>query len=263
VIPVLDSGELDLDALPALIGPRTKLIAISHVSNTLGTINPVAKVIELAHAAGVAVLLDGAQAVAHLKVDVQSLDVDFFAFSGHKVFGPTGIGVLYGKEEWLNQLPPADGGGDMIKTVTFEHTTWNDPPFRFEAGTPNIAGVLGLDAALKYLTSLGVKNVAAHEHQLLEHATRQMREIPGMRIIGEAKEKAAVISFLIDGSHPSDLGTLLDMEGIAIRTGHHCTQPLLQRFGVSATARASFSVYNTLQEVDAFVAGLHKALTML
>lgn len=263
VIPVNDLGELKADKLPALISSRTRLISLNHISNALGTINPVADIIALAHAHNIPVMLDGAQAVAHMQVDVQALDVDFYAFSGHKIFGPTGIGVLYGKEAWLNRLPPADGGGDMIKTVTFEKTTWNDLPWKFEAGTPNIAGVIGLDAALRYVSGLGLKSIAAHEHHLLTYATERMQEIPGMRIIGQAASKAAVISFLIEGSHPSDLGTLLDMEGIAIRTGHHCTQPLMQRFGVSATARASFSVYNTVQEVDSFISGLEKALTLL
>jgi cysteine desulfurase/selenocysteine lyase len=263
VIPVNELGELETDKLPGLITPRTRLITLNHVSNTLGTINPVAEIIALAHSHDIPVMLDGAQAVAHMQVDVQALDVDFYAFSGHKIFGPTGIGVLYGKEAWLNRLPPADGGGDMIKTVTFEKTTWNELPFKFEAGTPNIAGVIGLDAAIRYVTGVGLKPIGLHEQHLLRYATDCMKQIPGMRIIGEAAQKAAVISFLIGGSHPSDLGTLLDMEGIAIRTGHHCTQPLMQRFGVTATARASFSVYNTMQEVDTFISGLEKALNLL
>ncbi len=261
-IPLTDAGELDMAALPALLNERTKLVAISHVSNTLGTINPVKEVIALAHAAGIPVLLDGAQAMPHLQVDVQDLDVDFYAFSGHKLFGPTGTGILYGKEKWLNAMPPYQGGGDMIDRVTLEHTTFNDLPHKFEAGTPNIAGFAGLGAAITYLNGMDHAAALAHEQHLLAVATERLLEIPKLRIIGTAQQKVAVISFVIDGIHPSDVGTLLDHQGIAVRTGHHCTQPLMERFQVPATTRASFAFYNTLDEVDRLVQGLHKVIRM-
>ncbi len=261
-IPLTDAGELDMAAVPALLTDRTKLVAVSHVSNTLGTINPVKELIALAHAAGIPVLLDGAQAVPHLKVDVQDLDVDFYAFSGHKLFGPTGTGVLYGKEKWLHAMRPYQGGGDMIDRVTLEHTTFNELPHKFEAGTPNIAGFAGLGAAITYLNQLDHAGALAHEQYLLAVATERLLEIPGLRIIGTAREKVAVISFVIDGIHPSDVGTLLDHQGIAVRTGHHCTQPLMERFQVPATTRASFAFYNTLEEVDRLVQGIHKVIRM-
>ena len=261
-IPVTDSGELDMAALPGLLNERTKLVAVSHVSNALGTINPVKEIIALAHAQGIPVLLDGAQAVPHLRVDMQELDVDFYAFSGHKLFGPTGTGVLYAKEKWLNEMKPYQGGGDMIDRVTLDHFTWNDPPHKFEAGTPNIAGFAGLGAAIDYLNQMDHAGALAHEQHLLQLATARLLEIPGLRIIGTAPSKVAVVSFVIDGIHPSDVGTLLDHRGIAVRTGHHCTQPLMDRFGVPATTRASFAFYNTDAEIDVLIAGLHKVIKM-
>ena len=258
VAPINDDGELLLDEFAKLLGPKTKLAAVTHVSNALGTINPLKKMIELAHSHGVPVLVDGAQAVPHMKVDVQALDCDFYTFSGHKVYGPTGIGVLYGKTALLESMPPYQGGGDMISSVTFDKTTYNKLPYKFEAGTPDIAGVIGLGAALKYVNSLGIENIGAHEHDLLEYATQKLLAIPGVRIIGTAKEKAAVISFVIEGAHPHDIGTILDQQGIAIRTGHHCSQPIMERFGIPATARASFAMYNTRAEIDALVRGIEK-----
>ncbi len=260
VIPIGEAGELDMKAYEALLGPRTRLVAIVHVSNALGTINPVERVIEAAHARGIPVLLDGAQAVAHMKVDVRALDCDFYAFSGHKVYGPTGIGVLYGKVEHLEAMPPYQGGGDMIASVTFEKTTWNRLPYKFEAGTPHIAGGIGLAAALDYLDRLGLEGRAAHEQDLLVRATAALRAIPRVRIIGTAPAKASVLSFVIDGIHPHDIGTILDRDGIAIRAGHHCTQPLMDRFGVPATARASFALYNTRDEVDALAKGVARVI---
>jgi cysteine desulfurase/selenocysteine lyase len=233
-------------------------VAVTHVSNALGTVNPVRRMIEMAHAAGVPVLVDGAQAAPHLPVDVQALDCDFYAFSGHKVYGPTGIGVLYGKAALLDAMPPYQGGGEMISSVTFEKTTYAKLPFKFEAGTPDIAGAIGLHAALDYLNALGIANIAAHEHELLAYATEAVAALPGVRLIGTAREKAGVLSFVLDGVHPHDIGTILDQEGIAIRTGHHCAQPVMQRFGIAATARASFALYNTREEVDALVEGIRK-----
>ena len=259
VAPIDDRGELILDEFAKLIGPRTRFVAVTHVSNALGTVNPMRKIIELAHARGVPVLVDGAQAVPHLRVDVQALDCDFYAFSGHKVYGPTGIGVLYGKRALLEAMPPYQGGGDMISSVTFEKTTYNDLPFKFEAGTPDIAGAIALGAALDYIDGIGMDNIAAHEHELLVYATEAVGAIPGVRLIGTAREKAGVLSFVLDSVHPHDLGTILDREGIAIRTGHHCAQPVMERFGIPATARASFAVYNTKEEVDALVEGIHAA----
>ncbi len=256
VAPIDDRGELLLDEFASLIGPRTKIVAVTHVSNALGTVTPLREMIELAHRHGVPVLVDGAQAVPHFAVDVQALDCDFYAFSGHKVYGPTGIGVLYGKRALLNAMPPYQGGGDMISSVTFAKTTYNDLPFKFEAGTPDIAGAIALGAALNYIGNLGMDKIAAHESQLLAYATETVGAIPGIRLIGTARERAGVLSFLLDNVHPHDLGTILDREGIAIRTGHHCAQPVMERFGIPATARASFAVYNTKQEVDALVAGI-------
>jgi len=256
VAPIDDRGELLLDEYAKLIGPRTKIVAVTHVSNALGTVTPLREMIELAHRQGVPVLVDGAQAVPHFAVDVQALDCDFYVFSGHKVYGPTGIGVLYGKRALLNAMPPYQGGGDMIRSVTFAKTTYNDLPFKFEAGTPDIAGAIALGAALNYIGNLGMDKIAAHESQLLAYATETVGAIPGIRLIGTARERAGVLSFLLDNVHPHDLGTILDREGIAIRTGHHCAQPVMERFGIPATARASFAVYNTKEEVDALVAGI-------
>jgi cysteine desulfurase/selenocysteine lyase len=260
VVPITDAGELRLDVYDELLGPRTKLVAIAHVSNALGTINPIREIIELAHRRHVAVLVDGAQAVPHVTVDVQSLDCDFYAFSAHKLYGPSGVGVLFGKAGLLEAMPPYQGGGDMISSVTFEATTYNRLPYKFEAGTPHIAGAVGLGAAIEYVNAIGLETIAAYEHELLSEATARLGAIPQVRLIGTAQEKAAVLSFVLDGIHPHDIGTVLDREGIAIRAGHHCAQPLMQRFGISATARASFGLYNTLAEVDALVAGIHKVL---
>jgi cysteine desulfurase / selenocysteine lyase len=260
VIPVDDDGDLMLDEAAALITERTKIVAVGHASNALGTINPIKKIIDMAHAHGAVVLIDGAQGVPHLRVDVQDLDCDFYAFSGHKVYGPTGVGVLYGKQALLDAMPPYQGGGDMILSVSFEKTTYNALPYKFEAGTPNIEGVVGLAAALDYVDSLGIDNIAAHEHDLLVYATESLRALPGLRIIGTARQKASVISFTLEGVHPHDIGTILDQEGIAVRTGHHCAQPLMMRFNVPATGRASFGLYNTRDEVDSLVAGLHKVI---
>jgi cysteine desulfurase/selenocysteine lyase len=263
VAPIDDEGQLQLEELERLLGPRTRLLALAHVSNALGTVNPVRRIVEMAHRRKVPVLLDGAQAVPHLAVDVQALGCDFYAFSGHKLFGPTGIGVLYGRSELLEQMPPWQGGGDMISSVTFEKTTWNKLPYKFEAGTPDIAGAVGLGAAIDYLGGLGLAAVAAHEHDLLSYGTAALAEVPGLRLIGTAKEKAAVLSFVLGDLHPHDVGTVLDREGIAIRTGHHCAQPLMRRFGVTGTARASLAFYNRRQEIDALVSGLHKVREIL
>ena len=258
VVPINDAGELLLDAYEALLNDRTKLVAITHVSNALGTINPVKKLIALARARGVPVLLDGAQAVPHMTIDVQALDCDFYCFSGHKMFGPTGIGILYGKATHLERMNPFKGGGDMILSVTFEKTTYNVIPHKFEAGTPPIAAAIGLGAAVDYLREVGMDRIAAHEHALLDYATEAIRALPGVRIIGTAGEKASVVSFYIDEVHPHDAGTLLDQEGIAVRTGHHCAQPVMDRFKVPATVRASFALYNTLEEIDTLVAGIRR-----
>jgi cysteine desulfurase / selenocysteine lyase len=259
VVPIDDAGELDLDAYEKLLTPRTRIVAVSHVSNALGTVNPLRKIIQLAHAHDIPVLVDGAQAVPHMPVDVQALGCDFYAFSGHKVYGPTGIGVLYGKEELLAEMPPYQGGGDMISSVTFEKTIYNVVPYKFEAGTPDIAGAIGLGAALDYVMALGMDRVAAHGQDLLNYATEKVGAIDGVRLIGTAQHRAGVLSFLVGDIHPHDLGTILDREGIAIRTGHHCAQPVMERFGIPATARASFAVYNTREEVDALVSGILKA----
>ncbi len=256
VIPVSDAGELDLDAYEAMLNERTKLVAVVHISNALGTINPVKTMIDRAHAMGVPVLVDGAQSTPHMAVDVQALDCDFFAFSGHKLYGPTGVGVLYGKMKHLEAMPPYQFGGDMIHTVTFEKTTFAKPPGKFEAGTPAIAEVIALGTAIDYLQAIGLERMGAYEHELLAYATEGIQEIPGVSIIGTAKEKAGILSFTLKGAHPHDIGTILDREGVAIRAGHHCAQPIMDRFGVSATARASFSFYNTRQDVDALLAAI-------
>jgi cysteine desulfurase/selenocysteine lyase len=263
VVPISDSGELVMEEFEKMLGSRTKLVAVTNVSNTLGTINPVKEIIQLAHSRNVPVLIDGAQAAPHGKIDVQDLDCDFFAFSGHKIFGPTGIGVLYGKAELLESMPPYQTGGDMIKSVTFEKTIFNELPFKFEAGTPNIAGAIGLSAAIDYLRKLDYDAVASYEHELLEYATEKLMLIEGLRIIGTAEHKAPVISFVLDNIHPHDIGTILDSEGIAIRTGHHCTQPLMKRFNVPATARASFAFYNTKEEADKLAEGVRKVIKVL
>lgn len=262
VIPINDEGEIDLYAYEKLITERTKLVSVVHISNTLGTINPVKKIIEIAHSKGIPVLIDGAQSAPHLKVDVQELDADFYVFSGHKVFGPTGIGVLYGKTEFLEMMPPYQGGGSMIRSVTFEKTTFDDLPGKFEAGTPNIAGAIGLGAAIDYINQFDRKVLTEYENSLLNYATEKLNEVEGLKIIGNAKEKASVISFVIDGIHPYDIGTIIDTDGIAIRTGHHCTQPIMERFNVPATARASFSFYNTIEEADMLIKGLLKVKKM-
>jgi len=258
IIPIDDKGDIIFEEFLKLISEKTKLISVVYVSNSLGTINPVKEIIETAHKHGIPVLLDAAQTVNHLPVDVQELDCDFLAFSGHKLYGPTGIGVLYGKEKILESMPPYMGGGDMISKVTFEETTYNELPFKFEAGTSNIAGAIGLGAAIDYFCSIGINNINSHETALLEYAARRLREIPDLKIIGNAKYKSAVISFVFNNIHPHDVGTLLDYEGIAVRTGHHCTQPVMQRFNIPATSRVSFGLYNTLEEIDTLIDALKK-----
>ena len=258
VAPINDRGELILEEFARLLGPRTRIGAAAHVSNALGTINPLREMISLAHRYKSVVVVDGAQAVPHLPVDVQALDCDFYVFSGHKIYGPTGVGVLYGKFALLDAMPPYQGGGDMISSVTFERTTYNKVPHKFEAGTPDICGVIGLGAAIDFVNQLGLERVAAHESDLLAYATASVAAIPGVRLLGTAKEKAGVLSFVMEGIHPHDVGTILDQEGIAVRTGHHCAQPVMERFGVPATTRASFAVYNTREDVDALVRGIHK-----
>lgn len=259
VAPINDAGELMLDEFKGMINPNTKLISIVYVSNSLGTINPVKEIIDLAHTHRIPVLVDAAQAVGHRKVDVADLDCDFLVFSGHKLFGPTGIGVLYGKADLLNAMPPAQGGGDMIASVTFEKTTYNVLPYKFEAGTPHIAGVIGLGAAVDYVQSIGFENIEACEKELLEYGTKVLKSIPGLRLIGTARNKAAILSFVLDKIHPHDLGTLVDEQGVAIRTGHHCTMPLMALFNVPATARASLAFYNTKREIDSLVTAIYKA----
>jgi len=263
VIPMNDKGELDMDAYSNLFNEKTKLVAVTYVSNSLGTINPVSEMISIAHRHGAVVLVDAAQAVQHIQIDVQKLDVDFLVFSGHKMYGPTGVGVLYGKEDLLNAMPPYQGGGDMIKEVTFEKTTYNELPFKFEAGTPNIEAGICLNEAIDYINSIGLENIEAYEHDLLQYATEKLAEIPGMRFIGTAEKKCSVISFVIDGTHPYDVGVILDKLGIAVRTGHHCAQPVMDRFGIPGTIRASLAVYNTKEEIDILVAGIQRAVNML
>ena len=262
VIPILDSGELDLVAFKNLLSPQTKLLALSHISNVLGTINPVEEMIALAKEKGALVLIDGAQSAPHMIVDVQALDCDFFCFSAHKIYGPTGIGVLYGKKAQLEKMPPYQSGGEMIKEVTFKGTTFNNLPYKFEAGTPNIAGGIGLLAAVEFIEEVGLEHIARREAELLAYATKKLKELGGIQFVGEAKEKAAVISFLVDGIHPSDLGSVLDKLGIAVRTGHHCAQPIMDRFEIPGTVRASFAVYNTENEIDMFIEGIDKVKKM-
>jgi cysteine desulfurase / selenocysteine lyase len=258
VSPINEAGELIIEEFEKLLGPRTKIVAVGHVSNALGTVNPIATIVKMAHARNIPVLVDGAQAVPRMPVDVQQLDCDFYTFSGHKTYGPTGIGVLYGKLPLLEAMPPYQGGGEMISSVTFEKTLYNKVPHKFEAGTPDISGPIGLRAAIEYLERLGMENVASYEHELLTYATEQVSKVRGVRLVGTAKEKAGVLSFVMEGVHPHDIGTILDQEGIAIRTGHHCAQPVMARFGLDATARASFGLYNTKEEVDVLVRGLEK-----
>jgi len=263
VIPFNDAGELLIDEFEKLLNNKTKLIAIAHISNALGTINPIKEIIKTAHGKNIPVLVDGAQAVPHMKIDVQELDCDFYCFSGHKMYAPMGVGVLYGKEKMLEELPPYQGGGEMIKEVTFEKTTYNELPFKFEAGTPNVGDGLGLAAAIKYLETFGMDAIHKHESELLLYATKKLLEIEGLRIIGTAKNKAAVISFLVGKIHPYDLGTILDKMGIAVRTGHHCAQPIMDKYGIPGTVRASFAMYNSMEEIDTFVEGVIKAKSML
>ena len=263
VAPINDAGELIWEEFEKLLGPRTRLVSVTHVSNVLGTINPVKRMTAAAHALSIPVLVDGAQAAPHLPVDVQDLDCDFYCLSSHKIFGPTGVGVLYGKASWLEALPPYQGGGDMIRSVSFERTLYNVIPYKFEAGTPNIAATIGLGAAIDYLNRVGLEAIGRYEQQLVGYATDRLSEIPGLRIIGTAREKAGVVSFVLEGIHPHDVGTVLDQEGIAVRTGHHCAEPLMERFGVPATARASFAFYNTREEVDRLVAAVEKTKGLL
>ena len=258
VVPIANDGELSWEEFERLVGSRTKLVAAVHLSNSLGTINPVSRIVELAHQHGAAVLLDGAQAAYHFPVDVQALDCDFYVATGHKLYGPTGIGLLYGKAEHLEEMPPYQGGGDMVSSVTFEKTTYNEIPYKFEAGTPHIAGAIGLGAAIEYLTGLGFDQVVLHERELLAYATDALQQIPGLKLIGTASEKASILSFVMEGIHPHDIGTIIDREGVAIRTGHHCTQPVMDRFGVPATARASLAMYNTRNDIDALVVALEQ-----
>jgi cysteine desulfurase/selenocysteine lyase len=258
VVPINERGELRLEELERLLTPKVRILALAHVSNALGTVNPIREIVEIAHRKDIPVLVDGAQAVPHMKVDVQELGCDFYAFSSHKMYGPMGIGVLYGKAALLEGMPPYQGGGDMIKSVTFEKTLYNDLPYKFEAGTPDVAGAIGLGVAIDYLNELGIENITAHEHKLIQYATEALSKLPSVRLIGTAKERAGAISFVLEGIHPHDVGTILDQEGIAIRTGHHCAQPVMQCFGVAATARASFGLYNNQADVDALVAGIGK-----
>ncbi|MDF7799116.1 cysteine desulfurase [Pontiellaceae bacterium B1224] len=262
VVPISDRGELEMDQFHAMLSEKTKLVSVVHVSNALGTVNPVKEIIDAAHAIDVPVLVDGAQAIPHIPVDVQALDADFYVFSGHKIYGPTGIGVLYGKEKLLNAMPPYQGGGDMILSVSFEGTTYNQLPYKFEAGTPNIAGVVGLGAAIDYVNKIGLATIAAHENGLLAYATSKLRSIDGLRIIGEADQKAGLISFVLDAVHPHDIGTIIDGEGVAVRAGHHCAQPVMERYKVPATARASFAMYNTYQEIDVLAEAIKKTIDM-
>jgi cysteine desulfurase/selenocysteine lyase len=259
VVPILDTGELDMEAFARLLTPRTRIVAISALSNALGTVNPVEAIARAAHAAGAVVLIDGAQAAYHMPVDVAALDCDFFVMTGHKLYGPTGIGVLYGKAALLDAMPPWQGGGDMISSVTFEGSTWNVLPYKFEAGTPDISGAVGLGAAVDYITAIGMDRIQAYEQELLAYGTAALLEVPGVRLIGTASRKASILSFVMEGVHPHDLGTIVDREGVAIRTGHHCAQPVMDRFGIPATARASLAMYNTREDIDALVGALHTA----
>ena len=263
VIPINDNGELLLDEYKKLLSPKTKLVSLVHASNSLGTVNPVKNIIAAAHEAGALVLIDGAQSTVHLDIDVQQMDCDFFAFSSHKLYGPTGMGVLYGRKHLLESMPVFHGGGEMIKEVTFEKTTYNDLPYKYEAGTPNISDAIALRTALDFINETGKQNIRRHEEELLRYATKKLQQIPGLQIIGNAQEKVSLVSFVIDKCHPQDIGILLDNRGIAVRTGHHCTQPLMQRFGITGTVRASFALYNTKEEIDELVAGLNKAIKML
>ncbi len=263
VIPFSDNGTLCVEKLEELLTPKTKILAVTHVSNTLGTINPVKEIIRIAHAHNVPVMIDGAQAVAHCPVDVQDLDCDFYCFSGHKMYSPMGVGIMYGKERWLNEMKPYQGGGEMISTVTFEKTTYNELPYKFEAGTPAVGDVIGLRKAIEYMQGVGIQNIAKHENELLQYVTQELKKIEGMRIIGEAQNKAAVISFLVGNAHPYDMGVLLDHQGIAVRTGHHCTQPIMDHFHIPGTVRASFALYNTKEEIDILVKAVQKAAQML
>jgi cysteine desulfurase/selenocysteine lyase len=263
VAPINDRGELQLDEFEKLLSPKTKFVAIAHLSNVLGTLNPVQKIVQMAHSRNIPVLVDGAQAAPRMQVDVRALDCDFYALSSHKIYGPTGIGILYGKTKLLEAMPPYQGGGDMIASVTFEKTVYNRLPYKFEAGTPNIADTIGLGAAFEYLNGLGLEQIERHEAEVLDYATKSVEAIPGVRVVGTAKEKAGVLSFVMDDIHPHDIGTILDTEGIAVRTGHHCAQPVMQRFGIPATARASFGLYNTREEVDALVKGIRKVQEVL
>jgi len=263
VIPVSEKGELIIDEYKKLLSPKTKLVAVNHASNALGTINPVREIIDEAHKVGAVVLIDGAQSTVHLDIDVQEMDCDFFVFSSHKMYGPTGVGVLYGKRELLESMPPFQGGGEMIKEVTFEKTTYNDLPYKYEAGTPNIADIIAFKAAIDFVNGIGKKNIKQYEDQLLHYGTSKLRQIPGLRIVGEAKEKVSVISFVVDKLHPQDLGILLDNYGIAVRTGHHCAQPLMDCYRIPGTVRASLAIYNTKEEIDELVVGLKKAIKML
>jgi len=263
VAPMNDRGELLIDEFQSLLTPRTKIVAAVHLSNALGTITPVAEIVRRAHRAGALVLIDGSQAAYHMPVDVQAMEPDFYVFTGHKVYGPTGIGVLYGREEILREMPPFLGGGDMISSVTFECSTWNELPFKFEAGTPHIAGAIGLGVAIDYVRSIGFEAIGAHETALLEYGTKALQAIDGVRLIGTAREKASVLSFVVDGVHPHDVGTIVDREGVAIRTGHHCAQPIMDRLGIPATARASLAMYNTTEDMDALVAALGRVRELL
>lgn len=263
VIPVLENGELDLDAFKKLLSARTKIVSVNHASNSLGTINPIKEIIDLAHEAGAVVLIDGAQAGAHLEIDVQALNCDFYCLSAHKMYGPTGVGILYGKKELLEKIPPYQGGGEMIKEVTYQKTTYNDLPYKFEAGTPNIADVVAFNFSMQFINELGKENIAAHEHELLSYATEKVSALKGVKLIGTAKNKVSVLSFIVDGIHPFDIGQMLDTRGIAVRTGHHCTQPLMDHFGIEGTVRASFAVYNTKQEIDSLVEGLDRIINFM
>jgi len=263
VIPVLENGELDLESLKKLINPKVRLLAITHISNVLGTENPIQEIVKIAHAAKVPVFVDGAQAIAHTVVDVQKLDCDFYAFSAHKAYGPMGTGILFGKSEWLEKLPPYHFGGEMIESVSFDKVVYNSVPYKFEAGTPNVGGVVGMEEALRYISGFGINNIRQYEDELLEYATAKLDEIKGIRILGRAKEKTAVLSFVVDGVHPYDLGTLLDQMGIAVRTGYHCAQPLIESFGLTGTLRVSLAMYNTKEEIDVFISALKKSLNML